>query len=135
MEIGNGMTMKTFTLNDVLTVTTGIFLSDDVGDLYDILNHLTESSLYTHQLGRAAEYARPYIFSLYPDLEDIQVPEINSKEEVDRFILSLTLSGYRESYELGQMPNFIPKDPLQELVEMFNDQKVDEVINSKTKEQ
>ena len=110
--------IKTFSLKDVLTVTTGIFLCDDIGDLYDILNHLTGENLYTHQLGRAAKYARPYIFSFYPFLEDIQVPEINSKEEVDQFILSLILLGYQENYELGQMPNFIPKDPIQELIEM-----------------
>jgi len=114
--------IKTFSLKDVLTVTTGIFLCDDIGDLYDILNHLTGENLYTHQLGRAAKYAQPYIFSFYPDLEDIQVPEINSKEDVDRLILNLTLSGYRESYKLDKMPNFIPKDPIQELIEMRNKQ-------------
>jgi hypothetical protein len=64
-----------FALRVILTVTTGRLLTkgagpkdNGIGDLYELLNWMTEDNLFTHQLGRAAEECKPVILELYPEL-------------------------------------------------------------------
>jgi hypothetical protein len=68
-------TTRQFSLRVILTVTTGRLLTErkgphnnGIGDLYEILNHLTGDSLFTHQLGRAGEACKPYLLQLFPEL-------------------------------------------------------------------
>jgi hypothetical protein len=73
--------MKTFPLRTVLTVTTGRLLTkgkpagdfghrdNGIGDLYDILGHMTKDSPMTHQLGRFAEECKPWLLRWFPELE------------------------------------------------------------------
>src|SRR5579871_5263795 len=59
------MTTETrkFHLSDVLTVTTGLVLSNrHMEGVYDILNYMTGESLFTHQLPRAMVACRPSLF-------------------------------------------------------------------------
>jgi hypothetical protein len=69
---------KTFPLRTVLTVTTGRLLTkrkaaDDngIGDLYELLDWLTGDANFTHQLGRAAEECKPWLFKTHPELAAI----------------------------------------------------------------
>ncbi len=109
---------KTFTLGEVLTVTTGYLLSN-VDSLYSVLNYLTGSELYTHQLPRAADHARPALLEAYPEL-DVDVPELKTEEEVDSYLNDLLAKGFKNEYELEPVPNFEQIDPLLELVKMMN---------------
>lgn len=61
------MTTRTFTLAEVLSVTTGHLLCD-IGKVYEILNFLTDDNLYTHQLPRALRECQPYVLAAYPQL-------------------------------------------------------------------
>lgn len=108
---------KSFTLDAVLTVTSGILLTP-IDELYKILDYLTGQQLFTHQLPRAADFAKPHILKKYPELKNIDIPEVSSEEEVKSFLDSLKEKGMNEVYELDPMTDFIPKGPIQELVEM-----------------
>jgi hypothetical protein len=70
--------MKTFTLGQVLTVTSGKMLCEGgMKDLYEILNYLTGDEIYTHQIPSALDQCRPYVLSSYPFIETIDVSGIN----------------------------------------------------------
>ncbi len=62
-------TPRAFHIGDILSVTTGIFVSPDgIGGLYDILNYMTGDDLYTHQLPRASQQCRPALLAQHPQL-------------------------------------------------------------------
>ncbi len=108
---------KSFTLDIVLTVTSGILLTP-IDELYRILNYLTGEQLYTHQLPRASEFAKPHIFKKYPELKKVEIPNVSTFEEVEAFINSLKNNGMLAEYELEPMTDFVAKNPIQELIEM-----------------
>jgi hypothetical protein len=62
-------------LGDVLTITTGALVSRDHMDgVYRILNYMTGDNLFTHQLPRAMDEARPVILAQHPWLASIASP-------------------------------------------------------------
>lgn len=66
---------RDFDLGDILSITTGLLVSPrHIGGVYDILNWMTGENLYTHQLGRAAEAAKPVLLERYPKLADVWIP-------------------------------------------------------------
>lgn len=113
---------KKFDIGAVLSVTTGKLLCP-FDELHEALDGLTGESLFTHQLPRAAESARAYVFSIHPELKSIEVPEIDGTSEerakqVKDFLDSLVENGYPRNYEIETMKDFESKNPLQELIEM-----------------
>ncbi len=81
------METKTFSLNTVLSVTTGRLLTtpkakDDNGisDLYKLLNHMTNDNLFTHQLGRAGKECKPWLLRWFPELNAVQTYECKLDE-------------------------------------------------------
>ena len=75
---------KKFHLGDILSITTGRLLSPrHVEGIYDILNYMTGDNLFTHQLPRASDECKPYLFMEMPWLRGIDassVTEHNYKE-------------------------------------------------------
>lgn len=64
------MATKRFHISDVLSITTGRLVSDRHMDgVYDILNHMTGESLFTHQLGRASKACKPELLRQFPVLD------------------------------------------------------------------
>ncbi len=62
-----------FHLSDILSITTGRLVSrEGMAGVYKILNYMTNSELWTHQLPDAAELCRPYLFDQYPDLKFVE---------------------------------------------------------------
>jgi len=77
---------KEFDLGAILNITTSRLFTN-MDDVYEVLNYLTGDSLFTHQLPRVMETAKPYVLSLYPQLEGVGVDVvINSFEEAKAFI-------------------------------------------------
>lgn len=96
---------KEFDLADVLTVTTGIMLSDKgIDSVYSILNHMTGESLLFSHLSYARTCCLPLLFSTFPSLEAESPPEtgeINQREYLKSAVTRLgnsfhlpTLSSY-----------------------------------------
>ena len=97
-----------FDLGTILTVTTAkCRLFTKIENLYKILNYLTGEDIFTHQIPRAHEIARPYVLSLYPNLkgvgEDVVIESyedvvtfLNEQKKIygDKFILSPIQKGY-----------------------------------------
>lgn len=95
-----------FHLGDILCVTTGRLVSlDGMDGVYDILNFMTNDSLSTVQLGRAATEATPYLYEQLPWLSEITpdlLDEVKDKESLHR-VLALLTNKYGEFHELIPM--------------------------------
>jgi len=134
--------MKTFPLRTVLTVTTGLLLTkpkdggNGIGDLYDILNHMTGDNLFTHQLGRAGGECKPWLVRWFPELDSpelqIEVATLqemlktsSGKSETEMLIVGwlsgVTAKGVaKEEYAIERIPmdDHETIDPYDELVQM-----------------
>lgn len=123
---------KTFTLGQVLNVTTGILMTS-IDDVYNILDHMTSDNLFTHQLSRAADECEPWLFRWFPELKNIEVNvlekaiENKNKEDVrkiiDEWLQGLINSGISSTFEIEQIPKgeHEIKDPILELLEMHSE--------------
>ena len=94
---------RKFDLGTVLSITSERLFTD-MGNIYEILNYLTDDELWTHQLSRAEDSAKPYLLSLFPELKNVGANVIiNSKEDVDNF-LAEQAKIYGNSFEFEPMP-------------------------------
>ena len=86
MTINNNS--KQFDLGTILTITTAkCRLFTEIENLYIILDYLTGSTHLTHELPRAHEIVRPYVLSLYPNLEGVgDDVVIESYEDLENFL-------------------------------------------------
>lgn len=88
---------RTFTLGQVLSITTGYLLCP-IGEVYEILNFLTADNLYTHQLPRASRECEPYLLATFPQLRNVDASGVTTDNwqewlavQVDLFGPTLTL--------------------------------------------
>jgi len=89
---------REFDLGAILTVTTGRYLLDDVGDLYDILNFMTGDNLFTHQLVRAGDECRRPLLFQHPELAAVEVPTFYGETSAVRDGYSQWLDEQRAIY-------------------------------------
>lgn len=69
--------MKEFDLGTVLSITHDRLLAPKgIDGVYEILNYMTNSELWTHQLPNAARKCAPVIFGQHPWLRDVSVDGI-----------------------------------------------------------
>lgn len=139
-------TIKSFPINVVLTVTTGRLLTkgegprdNGIGQLYDILNWMTGDNLFTHVLPRAAEFARPILYRLFPVLGVAEA----CLGKLDRWLAADKTEGKTEFLKMWlaelkmiqpelkdeyAIPSFKDewesKNPLEEAVNMFGAEKI-----------
>ena len=130
--------MKRFDLGDVLSITAGPLVSTRGMDgIYDILNYMTGENLFTHQLPRAANTAKPFLLAQFPQLADIDMDDYGrryeacggDKSRVEQFVaewLSEQKAKYGESLEVKPLPagENGPRNPIQELEEMVGKDRV-----------
>jgi hypothetical protein len=64
-----------FALGAVLSVVTGVVLTDDFGQIHELLDHMTGDALFTHQLPRAADECAAEVYRQHPQLRELAVPE------------------------------------------------------------
>ena len=86
MTINNNS--KQFDLDTILTITSAEFrLFTEIENVYKILAYLMEKNIYTDQISKAHEIARPYVLSLYPNLEGVgDDVVIESYEDLENFL-------------------------------------------------
>lgn len=65
-----------FDLCTIVSVTSERLVCNNFADVHELLDYMTNSSLFTHELPHAADTCKPYILKQYP--------ELNS--EVDNYI-------------------------------------------------
>ncbi len=110
---------KSFDLGSVLTVTTGRLFTE-MEKVYDILNYLSNDSIYTHQIPRVMEAAQPYVLTQYPQLEGVgKDVVINSWKDAKAFLDSQK-EVFGDSFALSPMPKEMCEhiDSIEEAIEM-----------------
>jgi hypothetical protein len=112
------MENKNFDLGTVLSITTGILLTD-IGNVYEILDYMTDDQLFTHQLPRVGREMEPILLEQFPQLKGIDtknIDENNWKEFLDSQIAI-----YGNSFVVipvdKSKQNHV--DPLQEMTDML----------------
>jgi len=101
----------------------------DIGEVYKILNFLTNDTLYTHQLPRAARECKPYLLRQYPELKNISLENVNTDNW--KQILSELESAHGAVLDCEQIPRdgHDYRGPIEELLDMVGKDKV-VVINA-----
>lgn len=132
---------RIFTIDDVLSVVPGCLVSDrHMGGVYDILGYMTNDTLFTHQLPRAARECSPYLVRQFPQLEgplmdaavaDLKIMLAGDKDAACKTWVANIVNGkYGFSLPAEVSIERIPrddhdqKDPMDEAVEMFGADKV-----------
>lgn len=129
---------KPFPLRVVLTVTTGRLLTEPkgdrdngIGDLYELLNWMTDDELFTHQLPRAANECKPWLLRWFPELErygsvealaglDMLLVNHQGRDAIPAWLDGMAFIGGKPSYDVPRMPadDHERKHPYDELVAM-----------------
>ena len=75
---------KSFKLEQLLTITTGLRLVVDMDEMYALISYMLGTDIYTHEAPAARAFIKPHILTQYPNLENIQIPKIteNNYSEV-----------------------------------------------------
>jgi hypothetical protein len=129
-KISNSETklVKIFHIGAIVSVTTGIFAcKDGIGELYKILDFLTQDTLFTHQLPRASDECRPWLKKWLPWLDEINT---NITEENHKEWLVNIENKYGKYFALEPIPYNKHKkiDPIKELVSKVGKDKVIPII-------
>lgn len=132
------MTTKRFHVRTILTVTTGRLLTksheprnNGIGDLYELLDWMTNDSAYTHQLGRFSAECKPWLLRWFPELAalgtDLALAEFDSampseRDQIDAYIDAWVTSfpGIKQEYDVEKITadDHDRKDPIADLVAM-----------------
>ena len=116
------MTTKTFNLSDVLSITTGVLLSDRKMDgVCDILNFMTGEDLFTHQLVGAYGIVLPVLQKQFPQLTDVVVPKFDTQEAIEPW-LQTQRDLFGDTFEVSPIPKTMiaNPNPVAELHEMMS---------------
>lgn len=80
------MATRTFDIGALISAHSHILVTK-MEDVYQVFNHLTQDSLYTHQLIVAGLVMRSEISRQLPFMEEIKIPEgLNTKDLCDKFV-------------------------------------------------
>ena len=76
--------MKPFKLRDILTLTTGRLLTEAVnthdngiGNLYEIIDYMLDTAVFTHQLGEYSKLCSPRVLEMYPALGNVDLGRLD----------------------------------------------------------
>lgn len=113
----------TFTLGEVLSVTTGTLLCD-IGRVYAILNHMTGDNLYTHQLPRASRECAPYLLKQFPQLANVNAASV-TRDNWATWLHDQVLEHGNE-FAVSKLPEHAHEfiDPISELAEKVHPDKI-----------
>ena len=117
----NANAEKLFHLGDILSITTGLLVSNrHMQGVYEILNFMTSDDLYTHQLGRAATECKPALLTQHPQLARITGADV-TPENFEMWLES-QCAEFGDQLMITPLPEqaheFI--DPISELAEIVH---------------
>jgi hypothetical protein len=109
--------VREFHLGDILSVTGEKLVSPKgIGGVYEILNYMTGDNLFTHQLIRAREVARPEILKQHPQLAAVDESGCNSDNYRDW--LAEQVKQFGETLSVEPLSTWKVVDPITELASM-----------------
>lgn len=112
---------KEFPIGAVLSVVTGLRLSEDMADIGAVLRWMTGESTFTHQVPRVFGEAEPIILAMHPHLAEAKAEAEQVNGENWRQWLDTWTARYGKTIAIPQM-NIAEHeriDPLSELAEMM----------------
>ena len=96
--------MDRFHLSDVLSVTTGMLVSTrNMRGVYDILNHMVGSEVYTHNIPKAISVCCPSILRQYPELAEVSI-DVELDEDARAEWLQKQIDKYGEFLDILPLP-------------------------------
>lgn len=112
---------RTFDLGTVLTITTGILMTD-FNNIYKILGWMTGESLMTHVLPRAGRVCEGPLLEQHPRLAEVTgLPDDlpSTKEAISEWLTEIE-QVYGNEFEVAPLPAGMwdSRDPIAEAVEM-----------------
>jgi len=130
------MQTKQFHLSDVLSITTGRWVSTrHIDGVNDILSFMTDDNLFTHQLPRVSNECKPYLVEQFPQLVgaemDSAITELgdalktkNGKAETKKIVadwLAKQVAKYGEMFTVKPIPTDAHEvtNPIAEAAEMM----------------
>jgi len=91
--------MKTFKLEQLLTITTGLRLVADMKEMYVLISYMMGFDIFTHETPSAFEFIKPHILSQYPDLESVHIQRITESNYIE--VMSALRKKYGEKFLLN----------------------------------
>lgn len=122
---------RRFHIGDVLSITDGHLLSPTaMSGVHKICDWLAGEPVWTHQLMRVADEARPVLYHFFPELHEIEFPEGLSSEEAIAEWLSNIVEQYGEFRDVPQLSRVehASIDPVLELQNMVGADRVIPVV-------
>lgn len=111
---------RTFDLGTVLSITTGILMTD-FDNVSKILDWMTGDQLFTHALPRAGYACEGPLLEQHPQLVGVTLPDDlpRTKEAIVEW-LPEAAEEYGSEFEVAPLPPGVwaSKDPISELIEM-----------------
>ena len=122
MDTDTASITKTFTTGQIVSAGTG-HLCCTMGEVYEILSHLTGESIHTHQIPRALQSCQEYMRTCFPWLLTLDLESLN--RETYTAWRAAAEEKHGATHELAPMPvGWVHKHPLQELMDMAGPTKV-----------
>lgn len=110
---------RTFPTSDVLSVTTGVLLSQSIGAVYEVCGYILDDTLMTHQLPNASRACTPHLVALHPWLADLEPP----RGDIDALLLWLGEVEHEHGATLQVVPAVDPQwvrgNAIQDLVDLL----------------
>jgi len=113
---------KVFPLAAILSVVGNKLMCKDIGEVYKILNFMTNDNLFTHQLPRVSEECKLYLLKKYPQLKEYLtvVCEINNGNYKNYLTKFENKFGKTLIVETISKQNHKRKNPITELAEIIS---------------
>ena len=105
---------KTFSLGTLLSMSTGILLTDFPA-VHEAIETLAGGPVWTHQLPAAMNALRPALISQYPWLDQITPPDLGDEEACAAFLAPL-IEEHGDRHALVAAPAGWGSDPFADAV-------------------
>jgi hypothetical protein len=105
------MSLRSFTLGQILSITDGHLMCSMEG-VYDILNHMTGEDLFTNQLPRAGDWAKPILRARFPNLADINLDHVNSDNYLQ--VLADLVAIHGDAFDVEPVPDYAGMNVVEE---------------------
>lgn len=116
------MTTKTFPIGVIISSVSGILVADNFGDVHEFFEWIAGEPVWTHQLVRLFDEAKPVLTQQFPDLAAIEIPEFEEpkSETIPVWVAGLVEKfGESREVEQGSLTNHRSINPLVELADML----------------
>ncbi len=117
------MATKRFSLGQVLSISHGNLMCE-MSQVHEILDHMTQDNLFTHQLPRAERECAPWLLRWFPQLSAADTSGVTPENWEQR--LAELEREFGSTFDIEPIPrdDHIHRDPVEELEEMVGKDRI-----------